>query len=44
MVMQWSGFGRDPDIIHLNIALKMVVSLYFAGQSHVSNGCNMEIF
>ena len=25
-------------IIHLNIALEMLVSLYFGGKSHVSNG------
>ena len=30
--------NRDPNIIHLNIAFQMVVSLYFGGESHVSNG------
>ena len=30
--------NRDPYIIHLNIALYMVGSLYFGGKSHVSNG------
>ena len=30
--------NRDPWIIHLNIALYMVVSLYFGGKSHVSTG------
>ena len=34
---------RDPYIIHLNIALYMVVSLYFDGKSHVSNGCNIYL-
>ena len=30
--------NRDPYIIHLN----MVVSLYFGGKSHVSNGQNVS--
>ena len=34
--------NRDPYIIHLNIALQMVVSLYFGGTSHVSNGQNVS--
>ena len=34
------AFTRDPYIIHLNIALHMVVSLYFGGKGHVSNGQN----
>ena len=34
---------RDPYIIHLNIALHMVVSLYFGGKSHVSNGQNVSL-
>ena len=34
--------SRDPYIIHLNIALSMVVSLYFGGKSHVSNGQNVS--
>ena len=34
--------ARDPYIIHGNIALSMVVSLYFAGKSHVSNGQNIS--
>ena len=29
---------RDPYIIHLNIALYMVVPLYFGGKSNASNG------
>ena len=29
---------RDPYIIHLNIALSMVVSLFCCGKKHVSNG------
>ena len=33
--------NRDPDIIHLNIALCMV-SLYFGGKSHVSIGQNVS--
>ena len=33
-----ANFNRDPYIIHLNIALQMVVFLYFGGKSHVSNG------
>ena len=36
----WS-LQRDPHVIHLNIALSMVVSLYFGGKSHVSNGQNV---
>ena len=32
----------DPYIIHLNIALPMVGSLYFGGKSHVSNGQNVS--
>ena len=32
------SLSRDPYIIHLNIALQLVVSLYFGGKSHVSNG------
>ena len=35
-----SNFYRDPYIVHLNIALSMVVSRYFGGKSHVSNGQN----
>ena len=35
--------NRDPYIIHLNIALSMVVSPYFGGKSHVSNGCKMYL-
>ena len=31
-------FNRDPYFMHLNIALYMVVSLYFGRKSHVSNG------
>ena len=31
------------NIIHLNIALSMMVSLYFGGNSHVSNGFNMYL-
>ena len=31
-------------MIHLNIALQMVVSLYFGGKSHVSNGQNYVSF
>ena len=31
-------FGRDPYILHLNIALYMVGSLHFGGKTHVSNG------
>ena len=31
---QGVSFSRDPYIIHLNIALYMVVSLYFGGKSH----------
>ena len=31
------GRFSDPYIVHLNIALSMVVSLYFGGKSHVSN-------
>ena len=34
--------NRDPYIIHLKIALSMVVSLYFGGKSHVSNGGTVE--
>ena len=34
--------NRDPDIIHLIIALRMVASLYFGGESHVSNGQNVS--
>ena len=36
---QPASMNRDPCIIHLNIALQMVGSLYFGGQSHVSNKC-----
>ena len=36
------SLSRDPYIIHLNIALQMVVSLYFGGKSHVSNGQNVS--
>ena len=32
------NYNRDHYIIHLNIALQMVVSLYLGGKSHVSNG------
>ena len=35
-------YNRDPYIIHLNIALSMVVSPYFWGNSHVSNGQNVS--
>ena len=35
--------NRDPYIIHLNIALYMVISLYLGGKSHVSNGCKMYL-
>ena len=35
-------FSRDPYIIHLNIALEMVVSLYFGGKNHVSNEQNVS--
>ena len=35
-------FNRDPYIIQLNIALQMVVSIYFAGKSNVLNGQNVS--
>ena len=35
--------NRDPYIVHLNIALSMVVSLYFGGKSHASNGQNVSL-
>ena len=34
--------SRDPYIIHLNIALSRVVTLYFDGKSHVSTGQNVS--
>ena len=37
-----ADFNRDPYIIHLKIALSMVVSPYFGGKSHVSNGQNVS--
>ena len=49
-IHQWSGtegwelehLSRDPYVIHLNISLSMVDSLYFGGKSHVSNGQNVS--
>ena len=38
----WAPPIRDPNIIHLNIALQIVVSHYFGGKSHVSIGENVS--
>ena len=32
------NMNRDPYIIHLNIALSIVVFLFFGGESHFENG------